>query len=581
MPSRMEQVSPRRVLVNLKDLLRGCPQARRMLVLAVLLAVTRLAFPAVASIALTSQLPERTGEAGPRQLGIEMLLQDTPEVPDETQEPTPGETPNPSDETPEPAPSETAEPPSETIEPDPSETPSPPAGGIEPTPERTSEPGIETPGIEPTPGETIEPEETITPVATEPAPARATATPVWPLGTIRFDDEETDPPARPIRVTTEEWLRLALAGGIVALVTVFGGRTLYRLLRSAIARRGLEVDETLLTELRPLFSWWLAAIGCHIAVSWVNFQNGRARALFTDLAFFGYLAAATLTALRLVDRAINLYTERIASEGEEAAAESLHPVIRRWARVLILFFAALIGLGRLDIGFSAPTILVLLIGFTISLAARDTLTDVIAGFSILIDRPFRIGDRIEVQGFDTWADVVDIGLRTSVLLTRHNVEIVVPNSILAENQVINYSYPDPSYRMETHVGVAFGTDVEHARRVMVDAVRQSGCAMPDEPVDALYVEIGDSAMMFRIRWWIDYHQDWEKTYDCIHTALHNALDDASIESPFPTQTLNLHVEPEMAERVSRALRGANGDESGGTDDQSLLRRVRVQPGTDA
>ena len=567
-----------------------------MVVLAVLLAVSGLAFPAAVSIALANHMPERTGEASARQLGIETLLQETPEVPDETQEPAPvetpdspdgtsepapGETADPPDGTPEPPPSESAEPPSETIEPAPSETPPPPAGGLEPTPDRTSEPGVETPGIGPTPGETLEPEETVTPVATEPAAAVATATPVWPLGTIRSDEEETDPPARPIRVTTEEWLRLALAAVIVALVTIFGGRALYRLLRSAIARRGLDVDETLLAELRPLFSWWLAAIGFHIAVWWVNFQNERARGLFTDLVFLGYLAAATVTALRLVDRAISLYTERMASEGEEATAERLHPVIRRWARVLILVFAALIGLGRLDIGFSVPTILVLLIGFTISLAARDTLIDIIAGFSILVDQPFRIGDRVEIQGFDTWADVVDIGLRTSVLLTRHNVEIVVPNSILAENQVINYSYPDPRYRMETHVGVAFGTDVEHARQVMVEAVRQAGCTLPDEPVDALYVEIGDSAMMFRIRWWIDYHQDWEKTYDCIHTALHNALDDAGIESPFPTQTLNLEVEPEMAERVSRALHGANGDESGGMDDQSLLRQVRMPPGTDA
>ena len=568
-----------------------------MVVLAVLLAWATLTLPTAASIVLASHLPEQTGEGWHRQLGIEVAPEDTPEVPEETEEPTPVETPDAPAQTPEPTPSETAEapeetvppvptatadPPSETIEPEPSQTPSPPAGGgTDPTPVRTSEPAFETPGIEPTRVETLEPEVTVTPVATEPAAAAATATPYRPLGTIRLDDVGSAPPARPIRVTTEEWLRLALAAAIVALVTVFGGRALHRLVRSAMARRGLDEDETLLAELRPLFSWWLAAIGFHIAVSWVGFGNGRARALFLDLVFFGYLAAATVTALQLVDRAINAFMERRASEGEEATAKSLHPVITRWARVLILVFAGLIGLGRLNIGFSAPTILVLLVGFTISLAARDALTDVIAGFSILIDRPFRIGDRVEIQGFDTWADVVDIGLRTSVLLTRHNVEIVVPNSILAENQVINYSYPDPLYRMQTHVGVAFGTDVERARQVMIAAVRQSGCAMPDKPVDALYVEIGDSAMTFRMRWWIDYHQDWEKTYDCIHTALQNALDDAGIESPFPTQTLHLHVEPEVAERVSRALRGPNGDESGGMDDQSLFRHVRVQPETDA
>ena len=80
------------------------------------------------------------------------------------------------------------------------------------------------------------------------------------------------------------------------------------------------------------------------------------------------------------------------------------------------------------------------------------------------------------------------------------LQIIVPISTIGKGQVINYSYPDPRYRMQTHVGIAFGTNVEHARRVMIDAVRQVAYVLPDKPVDARYVEIGDSAMVFRVRW---------------------------------------------------------------------------------
>ena len=198
----------------------------------------------------------------------------------------------------------------------------------------------------------------------------------------------------------QEWFRLVLALVVVALVAILGGSALYRLLRTIIRRRHLEVDELLLSELRPLLSWWLAAIGFHISTWWVNFQNEAARELFADLAFLAYLGVATLTVWRLVDRAIDLYATRIAAEGQAATVEKLRPTMRRWARVLILLFSVLVALGRLDVGFSVPTILVLLLGLTISLAARDTLTDIIAGFSILVDQPFRIGDRIQVQGVD-------------------------------------------------------------------------------------------------------------------------------------------------------------------------------------
>jgi small-conductance mechanosensitive channel len=377
----------------------------------------------------------------------------------------------------------------------------------------------------------------------------------WPLGAVRIGAEKVEEPRGPIELSLDEWLSLALGLIVTAVVAILGSRPLYRLLRWASARLELGIDETLLLQLRPLLSWWLAAVGFQVSVYWADLQNEAARELASDLVRLFYLAVATLTVWQLVDLAIDLYARRIAAEGQTAAIERLRPVLRRWARILILLVSGLIGLSIVQIGFSVPALLVLLIALTIGLAARDTLADIIAGFSILLDEPFRIGDRIEVHGVDSWVTVISIGLRTSVLRTRHSVEIIMPNSAISRNQVINYSYPDNRYRMQTHVGVAFGTDVERARRVIIDAVRQAQYVLPDEPVDALYVEIGDSEMIFRVRWWIDFRRDWERVYDCVHTALHNALIEAGIESPYPSQSLNLEVDDQTLAEVWRAWQG--------------------------
>ncbi|MEJ2735806.1 MAG: mechanosensitive ion channel family protein [Anaerolineae bacterium] len=463
--------------------------------------------------------------AEPRQATVMALRQETAEPPEATPQPPP-----------------TDAPPEDTAEPAASDTPAPPEDTGEPAPTTAPE-------------KTTEPETTATPGAIAPTAPSVTPTPrisIWPtdlpLGTIHIGTE-AGPPAEPVRVTMGEWFRLAVALIVVAIVAILGGPVLHRLLRSIITHRELDVDETMLVQVRPLLSWWLAAVGFQIAVWWVSFQNGPARALFADLTFLTFLGVATLTAWRLVDRVIDLSAMRISGEGSAETVERLRPLMRRWARILILLFSFLVGLGRFEGGFSVPTLLVTLIGLTISLAARDTLTDAIAGFSILIDQPFRIGDRVEVQGVDTWATVSNIGLRTSVLLTHHNVEIIVPNSTIGKNQVINYSYPDPDYRMQTHVGIAFGTNIEQARQVMLDAVRQAGYARPD----ALYVEIGDSVMIFRVRWWTHCYADWDKAYDRVHMALHKALAKAGIDCPFPSQTLNLKFTGEMADQVSRAI----------------------------
>jgi len=183
-------------------------------------------------------------------------------------------------------------------------------------------------------------------------------------------------------------------------------------------------------------------------------------------------------------------------------------------------------------------------GLALSLGAKDTIADAIAGLIILIDRPFRIGDRIEIEEVGTWGDVADIGLRTTRIRTRDNRMVIVPNSVIGANQVINYSYPDPQYRIETHVGIAYGTDIEMARRVIVDAVSEVEGVLQDKPTDALYIEMGDSAMIFRVRWWIESYVDTRRMLDRMHTALQHALDKTGIEAPYPTQTVHLEVSPD-------------------------------------
>jgi small-conductance mechanosensitive channel/outer membrane biosynthesis protein TonB len=551
--------------------------------LALLLAMTSLAAAAPA-LATGGRGAGELSEPMPKQVRLGPLAQDTPEQPGDTPEPslsaTPTEEPEPPGETVEPPPEATepatAVPPDGTVEPTPTGTAEPPPETVEPAPSDSPEPGTGTPGLEPTGQPSPEPEGTEQPAATASATvtasSTASATPrptvqptpwgeSWPLGTIRIGAEEVEQVREPVQISLEEALGLALALIAAIVVGVLGRGPLYHLLRWIIARLKLKVGEPLLLQLRPLLPWWLAALVFQASVLWVDLQNAAARAMANNAIRLVYLVVATLTVWQLTDAAIDLYTRRIAAEGQVAAIERLRPVLRRWARILILLFSSLVGLSIVQIGFSVPALLVLLIAMTVGIAARDTLADIIAGFSILLDEPFRIGDRIEVQGVEGWVTVINIGLRSSVLRTRHSVEIIMPNSTISRNQVINYSYPDNRYRMQTHVGIAFGTDVERARQVLIDAVRQVQGVLADKPVEALYVEVGDSDMIFRVRWWIDFRRDWERSYDRVHTALHKALKEAGIESPYPRQDLMLEVDDRSLASASEAWRAGQDQSS--------------------
>jgi MscS family membrane protein len=180
----------------------------------------------------------------------------------------------------------------------------------------------------------------------------------------------------------------------------------------------------------------------------------------------------------------------------------------------------------------------------VSLAAQDTLSNVIAGVMIMIDQPFRVGDRIEIQGLSTWGDVVDIGLRSTRIRTRDNRLVIIPNNNISTDQIINYTYPDPEYRIQIEIGVGYGQDIERVRQIIVDTVRQVDGVLLDKPVDALYVEMGASAMTFRVRWWIDSYVDTRRMFDLVNTALQNALDEADIAMPFNTYDINILKIPE-------------------------------------
>jgi small-conductance mechanosensitive channel len=194
-------------------------------------------------------------------------------------------------------------------------------------------------------------------------------------------------------------------------------------------------------------------------------------------------------------------------------------------------------------------------GLAISLAAQDTISDTISGYIILVDRPFRIGDRIEIEGVGTWGDVVDIGTRTTRIRTRDNRLVIVPNGTIGKSQVVNYTYPDPHYRIEMELGIGYGEDIEKVRRIIVDTVRNVEGVLRDQPVDALYVKMGDSDMIFRVRWWIESYVDTRRMFDQVNTALQEAFDEAGIEMP-GTYDVNLKIGDEDASRFAQAFREA-------------------------
>jgi small-conductance mechanosensitive channel len=350
-----------------------------------------------------------------------------------------------------------------------------------------------------------------------------------------------------------DWINL----GISILWVLFGyllGTWLIRgLLPRVVRRTATEFDDRLLKAAGNDIRWLVVLLLLHFSTTRLTFVGADLKKILLDVYFVMGLAIGFRMVWRLMNLGGTWYRERAARLERE---EQFDPIITLLVR-LGQAFASVVGVSILLSHFGIDVVAFAAVlgigGLALSLAAKDVVADAIEGFIILVDQPFRMGDRVEIQEVGTWGDVIEIGLRTTRIRTRDNREVIVPNSVIGANQVINYSYPDPSYRVQTHVGIGYESDLEAARRVIVDTLRQMEGVLPNEPVDALYIEMGDSARIIRVRWWIESYVNTRQMLDRVHTTVEHALDEAGIEMPFPTHSISLELAPETANRISQAL----------------------------
>jgi small-conductance mechanosensitive channel len=357
-----------------------------------------------------------------------------------------------------------------------------------------------------------------------------------------------------ISLTTEQWIDVGIS--LVAfLATAFLGRWIIKLIFQRVIRRltgftKTTLDDVILDAVAPPLYWLAVIYAFRFALDRLSFIFDALRFDVDDIYFVLFLLIGFAVTWRLITNLAIWYERRLSSSDKMELGRQLAPFLRRVALIILTVIVAIMLLDHFNIEASGFVATLGIGSLAIALAAQAALSDTISGFIIMIDRPYRIGDRIELQDLDTWGDVVDIGLRSTRIRTRDNRMVIVPNSVIAKSLIVNHSYPDTQYRIQNHVGVAYGTDIEKAREVIINAVKTVEGVLSKRPVEALFLEFGDSSLNFRVRWWIESYVDTRRIFDSVNTAIYKALNEADIEIPFPQRVVTHKGLPEI--QVSRS-----------------------------
>jgi small-conductance mechanosensitive channel len=182
------------------------------------------------------------------------------------------------------------------------------------------------------------------------------------------------------------------------------------------------------------------------------------------------------------------------------------------------------------------------LGIGIGFGLQNIANNLVSGLIVLIERPVKLGDRIEVAG--TEGQVVEIRARSTTVLTNDNIAIIIPNSRFITEEVINWSYSDPKVRFRIPVSVGYDCDVRLVERLLLEIARANPDVL-DEPAPAVrFLEFGDSGLQFELRaWTTTLIQRKGKLVSDLNFAILDAFRAHGITIPYPQRDVHLKSAP--------------------------------------
>ena len=321
---------------------------------------------------------------------------------------------------------------------------------------------------------------------------------------------------------------LVLAGTLVLAVVLDLG-VIRPLLKLARRTKTVLDDQLLSVARRPVF-FTVLLVGLHEALSRLPMSDSLGWSSRAVLITVGVL----LWTLALAKSGKILLEKLALSHDERAVLQPTTLPLFNLAGKIVIYGGAAYGLFLAwEVNVTAWLASAGIVGLAVGFAAKDTLSNLFAGIFIMADGPYRIGDFI-ILGSGERGRVTDIGMRTTRILTRDDVEIVIPNSLMGNSMVVNETAgPYPKERVRVDVGVAYGSDIDHVRRVLLDVAAESDNVVDDPSPRVRLRALGESSLDFQLLGWIDEPVLRGRTIDELLTLIYKRFNEEGIKIPFP------------------------------------------------
>jgi small-conductance mechanosensitive channel len=259
-----------------------------------------------------------------------------------------------------------------------------------------------------------------------------------------------------------------------------------------------------------------------------------------------WIVSLSLPVSRFVSQLLKIFEKKVVSKTETKLDDTVLPLVNRFVQFLFIGIGVISALTYLKWDLTAALGGAGIAGLALSFAAKDALSNLIAGVLLVLDRPFEVGDRIEIWqapiDSSSWGDVVAIGLRATTIRTPDNLIIVIPNAVIMQRDIINYTASGEHIRLRIPIGIGYDSDTELAKQLILEvAANIEGIEADPAPVVILR-SFNDSAVGLEARVWVTDARNRRNIQDQMTENIKRAFEANGIEIPFPKRDLYIRTE---------------------------------------
>lgn len=236
-------------------------------------------------------------------------------------------------------------------------------------------------------------------------------------------------------------------------------------------------------------------------------------------------------------------------------------IIQRLVFFVMLGIIVITVLSFLNVPLTAFAFISGAVAIGVGFGAKNVMDNFISGWILMSERPVRINDVVEME--DQLGRVIQVGNRSTMIRRIDGAHLVIPNSTLLQSNLINWTLVDPNIRNSVKVGVAYGSDVEKVRDILMQIMQDSDSVLKDPEPIVIFEDFGDSALVFEIWYWaqINTIRELRKIRSDLRFEIDKRFRENDIVIAFPQRDVHLHFADDVAKQLAQKLKNSDSKQS--------------------